>query len=81
MMWTDKIRQVKIILVVTAIIIAVASLVISHILIKDLSNEEHNKMVNYYLNKIKNGQMTLEEVPAYWKEKVQALVTTIAESS
>ena len=37
MMWTDKIRQVKIILVVTAIIIAVASLVISHILIKDLS--------------------------------------------
>ena len=29
-------------------------------------------MVNYYLNKIKNGQMTLEEVPAYWKEKVQA---------
>ena len=29
-------------------------------------------MVNYYLNKIKNGQMTLEEVPKYWKEKVQA---------
>jgi hypothetical protein len=29
-------------------------------------------MVNYYLNKIKNGQMTLEDVPAYWKEKVQA---------
>ena len=29
-------------------------------------------MVNYYLNKIKNGQMTLEEVPIYWKEKVQA---------
>jgi hypothetical protein len=29
-------------------------------------------MVNYYLNKIKNGQMTLEEVPTYWKEKVQA---------
>lgn len=47
MMWTDKIRQVKIILVVTAIIIAVASLVISHILIKDLSNEEHNKMVTW----------------------------------
>ena len=57
MMWTDKIRQVKIILVVTAIIIAVASLVISHILIKDLSNEEHNKMVSWAhaLNTLNNA--------------------------
>lgn len=57
MMWTDKIRQVKIILVVTAIIIAVASLVISHILIKDLSNEEHNKMVTWAqaLNTLNNA--------------------------
>ena len=56
-MWTDKIRQVKIILVVTAIIIAVASLVISHILIKDLSNEEHNKMVTWAqaLNTLNNA--------------------------
>ena len=57
MMWTDRIRQVKIILVVTAIIIAVASLVISHILIKDLSNEEHNKMVTWAqaLNTLNNA--------------------------
>ena len=57
MMWTDKIRQVKIILVVTAISIAVASLVISHILIKDLSNEEHNKMVTWAqaLNTLNNA--------------------------
>lgn len=57
MMWTDKIRQVKIILVVTAIIIAVASLVISHILIQDLSNEEHNKMVTWAqaLNTLNNA--------------------------
>ena len=57
MMWTDKIRQVKIILVVNAIIIAVASLVISHILIKDLSNEEHNKMVTWAqaLNTLNNA--------------------------
>lgn len=57
MMWTDKIRQVKIILVVTAIIIAVASLVISHILIIDLSNEEHNKMVTWAqaLNTLNNA--------------------------
>lgn len=47
MMWTDKIRQVKIFLVVTAILIAVASLVISHILIQDLSNEENNKMATW----------------------------------
>ena len=44
-MWTDRIRQVKICLVITAIVIAVTSLVISHILIRDLSNEEKNKMV------------------------------------
>ena len=57
MMWTDRIRQVKIILVVTAIIIAVASLVVSHILIKDLSNEEHNKMVTWAqaLNTLNNA--------------------------
>ena len=57
MILTDKIRQVKIILVVTAIIIAVASLVISHILIKDLSNEEHNKMVTWAqaLNTLNNA--------------------------
>lgn len=44
MLLTDRIRQVKIILVVTAIIIAVASLVVSHILTKDLEAEERNKM-------------------------------------
>lgn len=40
----DRIKQVKIILVVIAIIIAFSSLVVSHILIKDLSVEERNKM-------------------------------------
>ena len=44
MLLTDRIRQVKIILVVTAIIIAVASLVVSHILTKDLEAEERIKM-------------------------------------
>lgn len=47
MMWTDRIRQVKICLVITAIVIAVTSLVISHILIRDLSNEEKNKMATW----------------------------------
>lgn len=47
MIWTDRIRQVKICLVIAAIVIAVASLVISHILIKDLSNEENSKMVTW----------------------------------
>lgn len=42
--WTDRIRQVKIILLVAAVVIAVASLVVSHFLIRDLSNEERNKM-------------------------------------
>ena len=44
MQWTDRIRQVKIILVVAAVIIAVASLLISHFLVRDLSKEEHNRM-------------------------------------
>lgn len=29
-------------------------------------------MVNYYVNKIQKGLMTIDEVPAYWKDKVQA---------
>ena len=44
MQWTDRIRQVKIILVVAAIVIAVASLAVSHLLVKDLQREERNKM-------------------------------------
>ncbi len=44
MQWTDRIRQVKIILVVAAILIAIASLVVSHFLTRDLSREERNKV-------------------------------------
>ncbi len=44
MQWTDRIRQVKILLVVAAVIIAVASLLVSHYLVRDLSIEERNKM-------------------------------------
>lgn len=44
MQWTDRIRQVKIILVLAAIVIAVTSLIISNIFVKDLSKEERNKM-------------------------------------
>lgn len=44
MMWTDRIRQVKILLVVAAVLIAVASLVVSHFLVIDLANEERSRM-------------------------------------
>ena len=44
MQWTDRIRQVKILLVVAALVIAVASLLISHFLVRDLSKEERNRM-------------------------------------
>ena len=44
MQWTDQIRRIKIILVVAAVLIAVASLLISHFLVRDLSKEEHNRM-------------------------------------
>ena len=44
MQWTDRIRQVKIILVIAAILIAVTSLLVSHYLVNDLSREERKKM-------------------------------------
>ena len=44
MQWTDRIRQVKIVLVLAAVAIAVTSLVISNIFVKDLAKEERNKM-------------------------------------
>ena len=44
MQWTDRIRQVKMILVAAAVVIAVASLLVSHFLVRDLSKEERNKM-------------------------------------
>ena len=44
MQWTDKIRQVKIVLVVVAVAIAVVSLVASNFIVRDLAQEERNKM-------------------------------------
>ena len=44
MQWTDRIRQVKIVLVIVAVVIAVASLLVSHFLVRDLSNEERHRM-------------------------------------
>lgn len=44
MQWTDKVRQVKIWLVVAAIVIAIVSLVVSHSLVRDMSKEEENNM-------------------------------------
>lgn len=44
MQWVDRIRQVKLFLVVTAVVIAGASLIVSHYLVSDLAREEVNKM-------------------------------------
>ena len=44
MQWTDRIRQMKILLVIAAVAIAISSLLVSHYLVKDLSNEERQKM-------------------------------------
>ena len=44
MQWVDRIKQIKIVLVVMAVVIALLSLGISHYLVKDLSREEEQKM-------------------------------------
>ena len=44
MVWTDRVRQVKILLVISAVVIAVASLVVSHVLVHDLVKEERQNM-------------------------------------
>ena len=44
MQWTDRIQQVKLWLVVAAIVIAAASLLVSNILVRDLQLEERNNM-------------------------------------
>ena len=44
MQYTDRIRQVKIVLVVVAVLIAISSLRVSHVLTRDLSAEERAKM-------------------------------------
>ena len=65
MQWTDRIRQVKIVLVIAAIVIAVASLLVSHFLVKDLQREERNKMetwaeaLNVLNNADENTDLTL----------------------
>ena len=44
MQWTDRIRQVKILLAVAAVCICTASLLWSHFLVSDLSKEERTRM-------------------------------------
>lgn len=44
MQWTDKIRHVRTLLVVAAAVIVAASLVVSHLLVRDLSLQEHRNM-------------------------------------
>ncbi|MBR6946046.1 MAG: HAMP domain-containing histidine kinase [Prevotella sp.] len=44
MQWTDRVQQTKILLVIAAIIIAAASLVVSHYLVKDLADQERSRM-------------------------------------
>ncbi|MBQ2459850.1 MAG: HAMP domain-containing histidine kinase [Bacteroidaceae bacterium] len=44
MQWINRIRQVKILLVVAAVLLSVASLVVSHFLVRDLKREELLKM-------------------------------------
>ncbi|MBR5764476.1 MAG: ATP-binding protein, partial [Bacteroidaceae bacterium] len=44
MQWINRIRQVKIVLIVLAVVLCVASLVVSNFLVRDLKVEEQRKM-------------------------------------
>ncbi len=44
MQWTDRIRQVRLLLMAVAVVIVVASLVVSHLLVRDLSRQEQTNM-------------------------------------
>ena len=44
MQWINRMRQVKIVLVVLAVLLSVASLVVSNFLVRDLKVEEQRKM-------------------------------------
>ncbi len=44
MQWTDRIRQVRLLLIAVAVLIVVASLVVSHLLVRDLSRQEQTNM-------------------------------------
>ena len=44
MQWINRLRQVKIVLVTLAVVLSVASLVVSHFLVRDLKIEEQRKM-------------------------------------
>ena len=44
MQWLDRIKRVKIALVIAALLIAMASLAVSHFLVKDMEKEEYARM-------------------------------------
>lgn len=44
MQWTDRIRQVRVLLIAAAVLIVVASLVVSHLLVRDLSSQERRNV-------------------------------------
>ena len=73
MQWTDRIRQVKILLVVSAILIAAISLIVSHYLVRDLQIEEKAKMEVWAqaMNAFNNADETTD----------LALVTAVIESN
>ena len=39
-----------------------------------VSFREVNKMVKFYVNRIKQGKMTIDEVPGRWKEAVEKVL-------
>ena len=44
MKWTSHLRQIRILFIIIAMMIALASLVVSHLLVSDLAKEETARM-------------------------------------
>ena len=70
MQWTDRIRRVKIFLVIAAVLIAVGSLLVSHFLTQDLKEQEHRKMEVWaeamrtlYQEIVTTHQLTEDDIP------------------
>ena len=69
MQWINRIRQVKIVLIILAVVLCVASLVVSNFLVRDLKVEEQRKMEIWAeaLRSLNNADETTDLTIVTWR--------------